>query len=341
MKWFALTNRNATRNSFGNEPEPHGKLHFLSASTTNVPADPSDFDMDYVGPSSTEAAVERFVRALRRELLNRQQKLENQGLDAKPVLLLYTHGYNNDYYDSIEEYLELRRNFHGTIGRNEFERHCLPVLFTWPSAGAVTAYLEDRDDARGSYLAVKNMVYLLYKFTHDLQDCISNVSVIAHSMGNYVLREALTALAGAPNSPAGTFVDQFVSIGADIGNTSLEPNGKGFGIPRFSNRVTVYFSAGDDTLKKSKRKNGRRRLGRTLSSGYLTTPDSVAFVDCRNWANEDRLKRLFPGDPPSPHSSYRSVAAILNDMFATLLGADRDFLPGRERVVQNKHYLLR
>ena len=340
MKWFVITNRNTTRTSFGNEPEPYGKIHFLSTTTSSVPVRPSDIEMDYLGDSNDEQSVSQFVREVRRELLERKRKLTNQGLAVMPVLLLYTHGFNNDYYDGIEEYLELRRNFHGTIGRQEFERLCLPVLFTWPSAGMVTAYLEDRDDARGSSLAVKNMVYLLYRVTSDLADCIATVSIIAHSMGNYVMREAFTGLAGAPNSPSGTFVDQFISIGADIGNTSLEPNGKGFGIPRFSNRVTVYFSAGDDTLKKSKRKNGRRRLGRALSSGYLTTPDSVVFIDSKNWANKRRLEQIFPSDPPSPHSCYRSVPAILKDMFDVLQSVDRDISPNRETVILNKHYLL-
>jgi esterase/lipase superfamily enzyme len=183
------------------------------------------------------------------------------------------------------------------------------------------------------------MVNILYDVTNDLQDCISNVCIIAHSMGNYVFREALTSLVGSSRSPAGTFIDQFIMIGADVGNTSLEHNGKGFGITRFSNRVSVYFSPDDSTLSKSKRKNSRPRLGRTLSSGYIQTPDNVVFCDCREWANESQLGKLYK-KPPSVHSCYRSVDAILKDMFYTLIGIDREMIPERKMLIMNKLYRL-
>lgn len=217
--------------------------------------------------------------------------------------------------------------------------HCLPILYTWPSSGKAIGYLEDRDDARASYPSVSNMVNILYDVTNNLDRCISNVCVIAHSMGNYVFREALTALAGSARSPAGTFIDQFLMIGADLGNTSLEPHGKGFGITRFSNRVSVYFSPADSTLRKSNRKNGRPRLGRTLSGKYCETPDNVLFCDCKEWANDEKLSELFK-HPPSVHSCYRSVPQILQDMFLTLYGIDRAMITGREEVVMNKHYRL-
>ena len=268
---------------------------------------------------------------------------------------MYTHGYNNDWADAREELIQLRRNFHREIGEETFEDRVVPLLFSWPSEGNIvsssgdkkTAYREDRDDARGSALAVKHMVHLLYRVTNNLEDCTSSVSVIAHSMGAYVFREALGHLTGSEASPAGTFVDQFILIGADIGNTSLEAGGKGYGLTRFSNRVSVYLSPHDTTLRKSKRKNGRPRLGRTLSSGYRTTPDNVVFVDCRQWAEKSEIKGLladgafFEDEKPTVHNCYRAIPALLHDQYATLCGVDREAIPDREPVLLNKHYKIK
>ncbi len=338
MKWFAISNRTKKGRRFGNEPENYGKLHWFSK-TAGLPSADDKLPLDYLGDSDDAVATATFVKEVQIELRARAKWMENKGIDGKPTLLIYTHGYNNDWKDAREEYAQLRRNCQKHIGA-DFEHYCLPILFSWPSAGKTLAYLEDRDDGRASSIAVKNMVHILYEATRNLTECISNVSVVAHSMGNYVFREALMSLAGSPQSPAGTFIDQYVSFGADIGNTSLESGGKGFGINRFSNRVTAYFSPADSTLGKSKRKNGRPRLGRTLSSNYQQTPDNVVFIDCRYWANEDKLEEVFGKEAPSVHSCFREVAALLEDMFEVLKGVDRDIITRRQRIVLNKHYVM-
>lgn len=340
MKWFVITNRQKTGDrSFGGDPEPAGKLHFLSRES-ELPRRNRDLRVDYIGSSDDPANVRDFAAQLRLELKKKADALKAKGLERKPSLLIYTHGYNNDYRDALEEYAELRRNMHGAVGRETYEDQCLTVLFTWPSEGGTLSYLEDRDDARMSYPAVRHMAYLLLQETHQLENCISDVCVMGHSMGNYVLREAFAALVSSPSAPAGTFVSQFLMFGADVGNRSLEPQGKGFGINRFSDRVSVYFSPHDDTLGVSRRKNASRRLGRTLSGSYQTTPDKALFIDCRDWANDDKLEELFGREAPSVHSSYRSVPAILKDMFATVVGIDREVIPGRETIDANKLYRL-
>ena len=338
MKWFVITNRERKNKSFGGDPEKHGKIHFLSKERASFPRKDRDLKVDYNGHSGSPAAIQAFTTAVQDELKKRAETLKSRGADRKPSLVLYTHGYNNTYIEALEEYSELRRNFHDAIGGDDFEAQCLPILFTWASEGATLKYLEDRDDARASYPAISNMVHLLFEQTGNLQECLSNVCVIAHSMGNYVFREALGSVSGSARAPLGTFISQFVAIGADIGNTSLEPGGKGFGMVRFCDRISVYFTPADSTLGKSKRKNNRARLGRTLSSNYQATGDNVLFIDCREWANEEALAGLFGNDAPSVHSCYRSVPAILEDMFQTISGVDREMVRGRESRVMNKLY---
>lgn len=341
MKWFVITNREKiSKRSFGGDLEPAGKLHFLSRDA-KMPRRNRNLRVDHLGSSDEPDAVRGFAKQVRKELQKRCDALEARGIERKPCLLLYAHGFNNIYREALEQYVELRRNFHQAIGEEAFEDQCLPILFTWPSEGSKLTYLEDRDDARMSYPAVRHMVHLLLQETRQLENCISEICFLGHSLGVYVLREAFAALVGSPTAPAGTITAQVLMIAADIGNKSLEPNGKGFGINRFSDRVTVYFSPHDDTLRASKRKNASRRLGRTLSSTFETTPDKVLFVDCRKWANDDKLDDLFGRRAPSVHSCYRSVPAILMDMFKTIAGVDREVIPGRDSLVLNKLYRLR
>lgn len=337
MKWFAITNREKSGNDFGDETERRGKIHFLNDETTSFPAQNKDLTLKYIGPSDNAAALTTFVDEVKAELKLRAAKLKD--VDRKPALLIYTHGFNNNFEDALEDYSEIRRNFHKVIGASEFEEQCLPVLFSWPSAGKRSAYFDDRDEARASFRAIVNMVRILCDATNGLDDSVSNLCVIANSMGNFAMREGLEALTSSMHAPEGAVIDQFIMTAADVGNTSLEPQGRGSGITRFSSRVSVYFSPADSRLKQAKFVNRRRRLGRTLSSGYRNTPENVVFCDCREWANEDKLNEIFE-QPPSVHSCYRHVPAILEDIFHTICGVDRAMIRGRKEVVMNKHYRL-
>ncbi len=340
MKWFVMTNRERTsKRSFGGDLESAGKLHFLSQDA-KMPRRNRDLRVDYIGNSDDTDAVRDFAKQVRKELQKRAAALAAKGVQRKPSLLIYAHGFNNIYREALEQYVGLRRNFQDAVGKETFEDQCLPVLFSWPSEGSSLTYLDDRDDARMSYPAVRHMVHILLEETRQLEDCISEICFLGHSLGVYVLREAFAALVSSPTAPAGTIMAQVLMIAADIGNKSLEPGGRGFGINRFSDRVTAYFSPHDDVLRVSNRKNASRRLGRTLSTTFETTPDKVLFVDCRQWANDDKLRELFGSRAPSVHSSYRSVPAILRDMFRTVIGVDREVIPGRETLTANKLYRL-
>ena len=65
-----------------------------------------------------------------------------------------------------------------------------PVLFTWPSAGNVFAYNYDRDSANYSR---DDLEKLLRYLQNDPQ--VKTISILAHSMGNWVTLEALRQMA--------------------------------------------------------------------------------------------------------------------------------------------------
>ena len=66
----------------------------------------------------------------------------------------------------------------------------MPVLFTWPSRGQALSYFYDRESANYSRDALEAVLQAIVK---DLR--VSEVSVLAHSLGNFVAVEAIRQMA--------------------------------------------------------------------------------------------------------------------------------------------------
>ncbi|MEH6691093.1 MAG: alpha/beta fold hydrolase [Pseudorhizobium pelagicum] len=133
---------------------------------------------------------------------------------AKGSLGVFVHGYN---YTLAEAVFRLAQ-----LGADN-EAFPVSVLFSWPSKGTVTGYLADRDAAT---YARDDLVHVL--------DLLSNVkteekiSLVAHSMGGWLVMEALRQLRlegrsnvidrfrvglAAPDIDIDVFRSQMVSIG--------------------------------------------------------------------------------------------------------------------------------
>jgi esterase/lipase superfamily enzyme len=92
--------------------------------------------------------------------------------------LIFVHGFNNSFQDAL---------YRGVQIFWDLKYAGLPVLFSWPSRSGVLSYGYDRDSALGarqSFLEVLSLV--------SAQDNIKRVHVLAHSMGNFVVLDALS-----------------------------------------------------------------------------------------------------------------------------------------------------
>ncbi len=65
-----------------------------------------------------------------------------------------------------------------------------PVLFTWPSGGNVADYVYDRDSAMYSRDAFETVLAALVANPN-----VGSISILAHSMGNYLTVETLRQMA--------------------------------------------------------------------------------------------------------------------------------------------------
>jgi esterase/lipase superfamily enzyme len=101
----------------------------------------------------------------------------------KKEALVFVHGFNTTFENAVYSFAQI---LHDSRAYDDVA----PVLFTWPSKGKVFAYGYDRDSSTYSRDALEK---LLRHLQDDPQ--VGTISVLAHSMGNWVTLEALRQMA--------------------------------------------------------------------------------------------------------------------------------------------------
>ena len=252
-------------------------------------------------------------------------------------LALCVHGYNNDFASAVNFYLSVNNAlFSGDQGLG------VCVLFTWPSKGEVYDYLPDREQARLCADDLADVLSNLYDVLSQNQfaaandaakACKAKVSIIAHSMGNFVTQLALFHAWKRHNRPLATsLVNQLLMVAADVDNNIFDSgeqvgDGSGEGIANLTYRVTALYSGRDPVLAVSaglkhffKRRLGRSGLDRTAGNGHAATPDNVWDTDCSAFfANNER-------DIHGAYFKLEQYAPVRTLMREVLRGVDRGVL---------------
>ena len=246
---------------------------------------------------------------------------------------LFVHGYNNDWEDAARRYGSLCRLLFspkGGLGA------C--VLFTWPSDGMAVSYLPDRADARRCAPDLAEVLSMLYDWLAVKQvegaadaakACRAKTSIIAHSMGNYLLQNAMQMAWTRKNQPLLlSLVNQLLMVAADVDNDLFEcgessDGSDGDAIANLTYRVTALYSGLDSVLGLSAgmKHFGKRRLGRSGLDRTVPKPDNVWDVDC---------SPLFPAGQGNIHSAYFEAKKTIALMKAVLQGVDRGVLALRK-----------
>jgi esterase/lipase superfamily enzyme len=99
----------------------------------------------------------------------------------KHQALIFVHGYNTRFEDAVFRFAQIIHDS-GTSA--------VPVLFTWPSRGKFLHYGYDHESASYSRDALENVLRYL-----DQDRNVGEISILAHSMGNWVALEALRQMA--------------------------------------------------------------------------------------------------------------------------------------------------
>ncbi|AOF93817.1 hypothetical protein BSY16_4923 (plasmid) [Sinorhizobium sp. RAC02] len=122
---------------------------------------------------------------LKAEEINREgaQKWLNASLkkSGDGSVLVFIHGFNNRFEDSVYRFAQIVQ---------DSGVHSAPVLVTWPSRGSLLAYGYDRESTNYS----RNALEMLFQHLAKEQN-VKEVSILAHSMGNWLALEALRQMA--------------------------------------------------------------------------------------------------------------------------------------------------
>lgn len=223
-------------------------------------------------------------------------------------LLIYIHGFSN-LPEAVFE------------GAMEFQELCdkakpdevLVAPIIWPcdnDLGIVKDYWDDQKAADASAMSLARVLEQFLEWRENTKQnpaddpCLKRINLLAHSMGNRVLRGTLLAwnrydLAdGVPLIFRNTYL-----VAADIENESIHKGEAGELISHASRNVIVYYASDDLALRSSKVSNVKnkiasRRLGHTGPEDMSLTPANVYAVDCDDVNTEY--------DPPKGHSYFRS-----------------------------------
>jgi esterase/lipase superfamily enzyme len=266
-----------------------------------------EFDLDNNGPSNSVFFCRRNADNTITEVGGTNFLSELKKSEYRQILL-YIHGFST-LPDGV---FEAASEFQSLCNQKDAQE-VLVIPIVWPcdnDLGIVQDYWDDQKSADGSALSFSRALNKFLDWSNsnlnspDAEPCLKRINVLAHSMGNRVLRETLWAwnkydLAdGVPLIFRNTFL-----VAADIENESIHRKERGELICNASRNVIVYFASDDLALRASKAANlknkiASRRLGHTGPENMEMTPKNVYVVDCDNVNNAY--------DDPMGHSYFQS-----------------------------------
>lgn len=241
--------------------------------------------------------------------------------------LVFIHGYNVSFNDALRSAGALADKY----------KPINVVLFSWPSDGSMMpflAYKRDRTDAVVSGPALARALLKLREFLETVQrggECKAAIHLMAHSMGNYVLRHGLQELRRHAGGQVPRLFDQIVLVAADEDHDAFEHEHKLSSLPELGRSVSTYFNTGDTALVISdKTKSNPTRLGSRGPRLPLNVPGNVTIID---------VSEVVTGTVE--HHYYHKHTATVRDIKAVLKGTSVDVIPGRKYVASQNRYVLR
>jgi esterase/lipase superfamily enzyme len=154
-----------------------------AAIAVSIPPDGSRKIGEVQWPTTLPGDPRRDFVTVSADYLDRQAFTASIAAIAKQTgrskVLVFVHGFNNRFDDAVYRFAQIVHDSKAPV---------IPVLFTWPSRGEMRlrAYTYDRESANYSRDALESLLNMLAGYPG-----ITEVNMLAHSMGNWVALEAL------------------------------------------------------------------------------------------------------------------------------------------------------
>lgn len=181
--------------------------------------------------------------------------------------LVFVHGFNNRFEDAVFRFAQIVHDAGADV---------VPVLFTWPSRGSVLAYGYDRESTNFSRNGLETVLRELAADPN-----IGEVTVLAHSMGNWLALESLRQMA---------IRDRRVA-------------------PKIRNVILAAPDVDMDLARGAFRDMGKNRPRLTL---MVSGDDQALAVSRLVWGSGVRLGAIDPAAEPYRSELERENIAVLN-----------------------------
>jgi esterase/lipase superfamily enzyme len=236
---------------------------------------------------------------LRADIIDKQQAIASFSRLVKNTpnkqVLVFVHGFNNRFEDAVFRFAQFI---------HDSGAETTPVLFTWPSRGSVFAYGYDRESANFSRDALEDLLRWL---SNNPQ--VGEVTVLAHSMGNWVTLEALRQMAIRDGKIAPKIRNVILAapdVDFDVAREQIRTMG-----PQKPN-FTLFVSANDKALAASQKVWGAPRLGEINPSvepfKSELASEKINVIDLTDFHSQDALNHgTFAENPKIVQLIGRSI----------------------------------
>ncbi len=193
-------------------------------------------------------------------------------------VLIFVHGFNSKYDDSVFRFAQIIHDSRANV---------TPVLFSWPSRGALFDYNYDRESTNFSRT---ELAFVIQQAVSSPD--VSEITIMAHSMGSWAVMEALRDIALQNGSVSPKVTDVILaSPDLDIDVFGKQLLDLGPKRPHFS----IFISANDRALRLSRLLSGRvTRVGAVDLSqenyrAKLEQASGITVFDLSELRNGDSL----------------------------------------------------
>lgn len=255
-------------------------------------------------------------------------KMFSQG---RPTFV-FIHGYNTNWANACKAAASLKKAY-AAFNPNV-------VLISWPSDGLkgprdMKEYGYDRLDAEHSGRAVYRGLMKLYGFlASGGAPCGQKIVLFAHSMGNFVLSNAIASLVAEtpPSRKLPRLFDHIISAAADEDSNAFEVAGKWARIGELCGELTVYMNKYDKALWGSDLTKGNPdRMGNGGPEKPFEIPRNVTLVDA---------SALNPITDIVGHGYYDTWPGVVADITAVINGEEQEKIGHRQYVQAKNKYSL-
>lgn len=221
------------------------------------------------------------------DFFNRLKRAEHKSI------LVFFHGFNTLPDSAMSIASRLQAILDG------FHAETLVVPAIWPcdnDFGVIRDYYDDKETADASGFAFARMISKFQAWQKSSKNpCLRSVSLLAHSMGNRVLRSAFQRFRKKNGGYVPYLFSNIFMVAADVKDDSLERGKDGQAIAEATRSLYVYYNANDLALGLSKAANGfsGRRLGHLGVRRLDSVSKNVYELDCSGIPSDDAKNHTY------------------------------------------------